>query len=70
MLPAAPHRRKLFSDDAAVKKGLLQVYVRVKPVPRKLARCMAIERDALVRATWSVWQGGGALAGGHMGGAG
>jgi hypothetical protein len=46
--------RKLFGDDEAVRKGLLQVYVRVKPVARKLARCMAIEKDALVRATWCV----------------
>lgn len=45
-------RRKLFGDDAAVRKGLLQVFVRVKPVARKLARCMAIEKEGLVKATW------------------
>jgi hypothetical protein len=46
-----------------VRKGLLQVYVRVKPVARKLARCMAIERDALVRATWCGAPGGWLEAG-------
>lgn len=44
--------RKLFGDDEAVRKGLLQVYVRVKPVARKLVRCMAIEKEGLVKATW------------------
>ena len=45
-------RRQLFGDDEAVKKGLLQVFVRVKPVPRKLARCMTMERQGLVKAIW------------------
>jgi hypothetical protein len=46
------HNRKLFLDDAAVRKGLLQVYVRVKPVAPKLQRCMVIEKGSLVKANW------------------
>jgi hypothetical protein len=65
--PAARPRRKLFADDAAVKSGLLQVYVRVKPVARKLARCMTIERDCLVKAIW--WGPPRSTCGGLVGGA-
>jgi hypothetical protein len=49
--------RKLFGEsDEAVRKGLLQVFVRVKPVTRKLERCMTIEKEGqLVKAVWCDW---------------
>ena len=50
--PHNNNHRKLFGDDEAVRKGLLQVYVRVKPVAAKLVRCMQIEKQALVKAIW------------------
>lgn len=43
---------KLFQDDAAVKSGLLQVFVRMKPVPIATETCMQLDHSALLKATW------------------
>eukprot|EP00877_Chromochloris_zofingiensis_P006000 jgi/Chrzof1/1653/Cz10g16010.t1 len=46
--------RKLFQDDAAVKSGLLQVFVRLKPIPSRADTCMTAANDEgrLLKATW------------------
>lgn len=44
--------RKLFQDDAAVKSGLLQVFVRMKPLPAATATCMVLDHNNLLKATW------------------
>lgn len=43
---------KLFQDDAAVKSGLLQVFVRMKPVPEATETCMQLDQKQLLKATW------------------
>ncbi|WIA16462.1 hypothetical protein OEZ85_013146 [Tetradesmus obliquus] len=44
--------RKLFQDDAAVKNGVLQVFVRMKPVPDTTDTCMVLDPNHLLKATW------------------
>jgi hypothetical protein len=44
--------RKLFQDDAAVKNGVLQVFVRMKPVPDTIDTCMVLDPNHLLKATW------------------
>lgn len=46
--------RKLFQDDAALRSGLLQVYVRLKPVPASTNTCMSLDHNQLLKATWCV----------------
>jgi hypothetical protein len=46
--------RKLFQDDAAVKNGVLQVFVRMKPVPDTTDTCMVLDHSHLLKATWCV----------------
>lgn len=45
---------KLFQDDPAVKSGLLQVFVRMKPVPETTETCMQLEQSQLLKAIWYV----------------
>jgi hypothetical protein len=49
---ACSARSKLFQDDAAVKSGLLQVFVRMKPVPESTETCMQLDQNQLLKATW------------------
>jgi hypothetical protein len=51
-LCACSVRSKLFQDDAAVKSGLLQVFVRMKPVPDSTETCMQLDQNQLLKATW------------------
>jgi hypothetical protein len=45
--------RQLFSEpDAAVKKGILQVYVRMKPLKPGAVSCMHAPHGELLKATW------------------
>jgi hypothetical protein len=45
--------RQLFSEpDAAVKKGILQVYVRMKPLKPGAVSCMHALHGELLKATW------------------
>lgn len=46
--------RKLFQDDAAVKNGVLQVFVRMKPVSDTTDTCMVLDPNHLLKATWCV----------------
>jgi hypothetical protein len=39
-------------DDAAVKSGLLQVFVRMKPVSEATETCMHLDQNQLLKATW------------------
>jgi hypothetical protein len=57
LLPAcvpALNCSKLFQDDPAVKSGMLQVFVRMKPVPDTMATCMQLEQNQLLKAVWYV----------------
>jgi hypothetical protein len=47
---------KLFQDDPAVKSGMLQVFVRMKPVPETTETCMQLEQNQLLKAVWYVYQ--------------
>lgn len=44
--------RKLFQDDAAVRSGLLQVYVRMKAMEAGAETCMKLDQDHMLKATW------------------
>ena len=46
-------RRKLFLEpDAAVRKGILQVFVRMKPQSSPGDTCMQLDHSNLLKATW------------------
>jgi hypothetical protein len=52
LLSCPPTCSKLFQDDAAVKSGLLQVFVRMKPVLDATETCMQLDQKQLLKATW------------------